>query len=554
MGRSGTGGVRLGEEPTGCPNRERAYSVGTTTPIPASRRRRALGIANIFGRGRRLSLRSRFLFALLAVILVAETVIAVTYYNQQKQHSLNEDITALGQRMHHMADFQFGIARLALQPTPVAIDQIDDLRSMLASSEAVWMQGLPRPDQSAVRRLKPRFESLAGIRARLDGLPRGAPQRKVDRRILIADAGEMMATTNRLHHAVDMRILAAQRNAESGEDDAFKTFLFGSAISLAAAIALALLLARTISRPMERLAAGARELGAGRLDHRIDIRSSDEIGVVATEFNGMASQLQEAQNTLEQRVRRRTSELAVANEELGAANRKLDLHRAEQERLAQQRRMLLNRVITAQEEERQRIARELHDETGQSLTALGLGLEAAIEELRSEPQQDVDGRLGSLARVATNAIEELERLVLDLRPAQLDHLGLVATLRWYVTRVSSQSALEVRLEVRGEARRLQPELETTLFRIAQEALTNVLRHANAKRVEVVLSFEADLLTLEVSDDGIGFDAGTTNVAPSSLGLIGMRERAHLVGGAIVVRSQPGEGARVSVTVPLEAGP
>jgi len=303
---------------------------------------------------------------------------------------------------------------------------------------------------------------------------------------------------------------------------------------------------------MERLATGTRELGAGRLDHRIDVRSSDEIGVVAAEFNRMASQLQEAQNTLEQRVRRRTSELATANEELAAANRELDLHRAEQERLAQQRRMLLNRVITAQEEERRRIARELHDETGQSLTALGLGLEAAIEELGSSPQQSVDRRLESLAHVASDAIEELDRLVLDLRPAQLDHLGLVATLRWYATRVNSQSELKTQLEVRGRAQRLQPEVETALFRIAQEALTNVLRHANAKQVEVVLSFESELLSLEVTDDGVGFDAGATNAAPSSLGLIGMRERAHLVGGVLVVRSRPGEGTRVSVTVPLEA--
>ncbi len=488
---------------------------------------------------------------MLAVIVVAETVIAVTFYNQQQQHSLNEQLGSLDQRMHDISDFQFGVAQLALQPTPVTVRQISDLSTVVHSSEATWLQMSPAGGRSAIRLLEPRFESLVRVRVRLDHLPAHVPQRGVDRTRLIAEARKLMAATIRLHHAVDARILAARVKAETQEDSAFQTFLVGSAISLAAAVALALLLAQTISRPMARLAAGARELGAGRLDYRLDTGSSDEIGVVASEFNGMAAQLQNAQATLEERVRKRTHELAEANRELAEANRELDLHRAEQERLAQERRMLLNRVITAQEEERQRISRELHDETGQSLAALGLGLEAAMAEARAGRQQSLDGRLGSLARVAADAIEELDRLVLDLRPAQLDHLGLVATLRWYVTQVRFQSGVATRLSVRGQARRLQPELETALFRIAQEALTNAARHADASLVEVVLSFEHDLLSLEVKDDGVGFDAKATSVAPSSVGLIGMRERAQLVGGVLVVRSRPGEGTQLSVTVPLE---
>lgn len=509
-------------------------------------------MASAFRGGRRLSLRSRFLIALLAVILVAETVLAVTFYNQQRQHSLNEQLGSLDQRMHGIADFQFGVAQMALQPAPVGSRQLAGLASLVHSSEAAWLQAASPRVRPAIRVLEPRFESLARVRVRLDHLPTNSPLRGVDRAHLIADARKLMVTTKRLHHSIDTRILAARASAESQEDDAFQTFLVGSAISLAAAIALALLLARTISRPVERLAAGARQLGAGRFDYRLDAGSRDEIGVAAAEFNHMAAQLQEAHATLEERVRLRTSELADANRELGEANRKLDLHRVEQERLAQQRRMLLNRVITAQEEERQRIARELHDETGQSLTALGLGLEAATAELRSGLGHGLDERLAGLARVAAEAIEELDRLVLDLRPAQLDHLGLVATLRWYLARVQAQSGVVAHLTVRGESKRLQPEVETALFRIAQEALTNVTRHAQASGVEVVLSFEPSLLSLEVKDDGAGFDVEATRGVTSSLGLIGMRERAQLMGGAMAVRSRPGAGTQLSVTVPLEA--
>jgi signal transduction histidine kinase len=212
--------------------------------------------------------------------------------------------------------------------------------------------------------------------------------------------------------------------------------------------------------------------------------------------------------------------------------------------------MLLGRVITAQEEERRRIARELHDETGQSLTVLSLGIEAAATQLRTGQQDHVEERLASLANVAGGAIDELERLVLDLRPAQLDRLGLVATLRWYVARLRSQTDLAATMSVHGEGIRLAAEIETTLFRLAQEALTNVIRHAKATRADVLLSFEPDALRLEVTDDGVGFEADRVAVAATSIGLIGMRERAQLIGATVTMHSSPGHGTHISVTVPL----
>lgn len=522
--------------------------MAATTPISASERRtRWFGVADVVRRARELPLRWRFLAALLAVIALAETVIVVTFYDQRREHAISEQLVSLGQRMHEISDFQFGVAQLALQPARVDARAIGRLRLTLRASEVALARPGTAPSRSAIGGLEQPLAALVRTRARLDRLPSAAPRRAAVRRRLIAQASALTARIARLHRQADARILAAQASTHASERDASRTFLAGSALSLLAAVALALLLARAISRPVARLAAGARQIGAGRLDYRLAAEPHDEIGVVASEFNRMAAQLQEAHATLEARVHQRTQELAHAN-------RELDANRTEQERLARQRRMLLNRVITVQEEERQRIARELHDEAGQSLTALSLGLEAAGDELGSGMRERLGARLRSLAHVAADAIEGLDRLVLDLRPAQLDRLGLLATLRWYVARVRAQSGVQVRMVVTGQARRLGSEVETALFRIAQEALTNVVRHAHASRAEVALTFEADAVRLEVSDDGAGFDAEAMRHEPTSVGLIGMRERAELVGGTLVIRSNPQEGTRLTVSIPLGSGP
>jgi signal transduction histidine kinase len=217
---------------------------------------------------------------------------------------------------------------------------------------------------------------------------------------------------------------------------------------------------------------------------------------------------------------------------------------------------LLRRIVTAQEAERQRIARELHDETGQALTALGLGLRSLQSSVRADPAL-AERRAAELETLASRSLDELRRLVADLRPSQLDDLGLVAALRWYAQEVEARTGLRVRFEVEGHRAAVPPELATVLFRIAQEALTNVVKHGRATGAVVSLCFEpAGTVRLTVADDGRGFDPERVLASESgraAWGLLGIQERATLAGGQATVRASPGHGTIVSVVVPLEAG-
>ncbi len=214
---------------------------------------------------------------------------------------------------------------------------------------------------------------------------------------------------------------------------------------------------------------------------------------------------------------------------------------------------LLRRTVATQEEERARIARELHDHTGQTLTALAYRA-AALEPVLDGTNATAQELVGDLRQLTDQALADLRHLVTDLRPAQLDDLGLVAALHWLADQAHQRLGLEVTVEVAGRRARLPGEAETALFRIAQEAITNAARHAGVKHAQVCLEFAAEAVTLTVSDDGRGFDMAAVREdsrTPESVpwGLIGMEERAHVVGGELRLESAPGQGTTVSVRMP-----
>jgi signal transduction histidine kinase len=211
---------------------------------------------------------------------------------------------------------------------------------------------------------------------------------------------------------------------------------------------------------------------------------------------------------------------------------------------------LYKRVVAAQESERQRIARELHDETGQALTAIGLGLRGLTGSLRTSDKDRTKQNLHQLELLTAHSLDELQRLIADLRPSHLDDLGLSSALRWYANTLQERVKLNVHVEIQGEERPVASPVKIALFRIAQEALTNVIKHAQAKTAQVVLIYAEESVQVRVTDDGRGFDMDAAGSAKRvSWGLKGMEERTSLLGGRSKVYSRPGEGTTVEVSIP-----
>jgi two-component system sensor histidine kinase UhpB len=217
-----------------------------------------------------------------------------------------------------------------------------------------------------------------------------------------------------------------------------------------------------------------------------------------------------------------------------------------------QLRLLSERTITAQEEERKRIARSLHDDTGQSLSTLIINIERLEQHLPAD-QADIQQRLQAIRQMAQEGLECLRSMIYDLRPAILDDLGLLPAIRWYARTNLEQAGIQVELNFPEEPPDLPQPLTTTLFRITQEAVSNIIRHSQAKKASITLSFQDGTLTLQVRDDGLGFDPAQMSheaLHQQHWGLVGIQERIELVGGKLAISSDPSQGTALTVTAPL----
>ena len=279
------------------------------------------------------------------------------------------------------------------------------------------------------------------------------------------------------------------------------------------------LLIRASFHPLFGLLRTMRAVSAGETDTRADVAPSDsEIGELAYAFNSMLEQLEAA----------RRAQAAL--------------------------------ILQAQEEERRRLSLELHDESSQNLTALLIHIEVLNQSLHSLPEkalskdvrEQLRGGLDQLTRLTQETLESIRTLALQLRPGILDDLGLHAAFRWLAEDSRQRLHLPVDLDLVGVEEtpneRHYPALyETTLFRIAQECLTNIARHAHAQRASISFSCDQQYAFLQVSDDGCGYDPAQQG---SGLGILGIQERAALLGGKFWIASRPGQGTTVEVRLPL----
>jgi signal transduction histidine kinase len=314
--------------------------------------------------------------------------------------------------------------------------------------------------------------------------------------------------------------------------------ILAAQLSLAGAFAWGA--ARSVTQPVGVLTHEAERIASGELAWPIPRLGEDEVGRLGQALDrmrqsikGLVDRVEGANEALELRVLERTRELAEANEALRDRER--------------DRRELLRKVITAQEDERRRVARELHDQTTQSLAVLLMRIERATEAIRAGK----DPGLEEVKVLATWLLDDVHRLILDLRPGVLDDLGLLSAIRWYGERTLKERGVAVRCEF-GELGRLPPELETALFRMCQETMTNIARHAQATQVLIEVGVEGRVVHVAIEDDGKGFDQAEVSSRPGRphWGLLGIAERAEILGGRAAIDSAPGAGTRVDVRIPL----
>lgn len=289
-----------------------------------------------------------------------------------------------------------------------------------------------------------------------------------------------------------------------------------------------LVMGRLVIDPLEKVTAALARFGRGERDILLTNGRSDEIGQLENDFNQMVSQIQSEE---------------IENRGLSENLRQQTLRQQE----------LLKRLIDAQEGERKRIARELHDELGQSLTGLALQSERMEQIITTDPDLACE-QLSQTRELIGKTTQQMYELILALRPSVLDDLGLAAALRSLAKRVLPVDGFEFQLDSSQLTDRLPPSIEIALYRIFQEALSNVVKHSHADQVVITLAQRDGHFEGKISDNGRGFDPQSIDLEAGShrgLGLLGIQERAAQCGGTIEINSMPGKGTSISVRIPLE---
>jgi signal transduction histidine kinase len=295
------------------------------------------------------------------------------------------------------------------------------------------------------------------------------------------------------------------------------------AVLIAIGILFAWIMSRNITRPLNHLTAAATAIAGGDYSSAVNVDRRDEVGKLARAFNAMNSQVSKAKIGLEQKI----AETIEINEQL----RNLSAH-----------------LQNIREEERIHIAREMHDELGQLLTGFKMDVSWLRKKLANNNDPALLEKLEGMVTLTDEAVRFVRRIAAELRPSILDDLGLIAALEWHNREFEKRYNINIEFQSHVQDLKIPSGIATGIFRMYQESLTNVARHSGAKKVAAILDATDENIHLSIADDGKGFDVNRAE--RKTLGLLGMKERAIMIGGKLEIKSEPGSGTTILITIPL----
>lgn len=295
---------------------------------------------------------------------------------------------------------------------------------------------------------------------------------------------------------------------------------------------------RKLIMPLRTLTGAAKRISSGDVSTPVGNHGSDEILELSMSFEEMRQKLADSLESIRLQNVNLETRVAQRTQQIREGRRKI--------------RFLLKKVISSQEDERRRIARDLHDTILQDVSAFLIQLDIC----KMRPEQVTDAKIDEMRQIVTRTIDNIHTVIKDLRPSLVDDLGANASIKWLLDRHLTENGIAYYLDVASPLiRRLPPEIETTLFRVFQEAIINVARHAQAENVFVTIDAQRTKLELTIEDDGIGFDMHELRRQPAEdgrgLGLLGMQERLSLIDGKMQIYTRPGEGTRICLQIPIE---
>lgn len=322
------------------------------------------------------------------------------------------------------------------------------------------------------------------------------------------------------------------------------------------ALFMVVYMVKTVLIPILMLRQGAREIGNGVLDYRIVLQTGDEFEELAEEFSSMAKKLSESYAELDQKVFDRTQALSLANMDLTKEIAERLQAEEEQKKAEAQVHILTQELLNVQEIERKRIALDLHDNVAQELSAMKVMSEALCTEATMD-QEQLQRQMGEWTKVLNQCVGTIRELSYNLMPPGLEHLGIKSALASYCRDFSKKNFIQVDFSTAGMDQlslRLDYDIAINIYRLVQEALNNVKKHAGASRAKVRLVASGSKLMLQIEDDGVGCDLAEVQakaVSAKRLGMLGMQERVKLLAGSLKITSHPQEGMKIFIEIPWE---